>query len=266
MCPIGFVWNMVQADKNEKLADERNMKAYNMVSEAEAAVEYINEEMQKTLIKLANRKRGILSTSFSEFIEVYEVLSRIEFEESDGIRELMSANMPVESVQMLKTQVHTAGIEMSNLQLMGTLFVGNPFKGNMGGFSGLIAKDAEINADLARKRKSHAAVVESQSKAIIEALKIIKERADRILQVLTKLNRLFRLSLKEMRGIIDKNGTERRLYTRNDKEKLRVGLNLIGTIKKIIDTPLIDKEGELTKQSLEAIAVGQQYLNQLSEN
>ena len=37
------------------------------------------------------------------------------------------------------------------------------------------------------------------------------------------------------------------------------------TIKKIIDTPLIDKEGELAKETLNAIEIGNKFLSKMEE-
>ena len=51
---------------------------------------YLNfkEKTEKSLIRLANRKKGILSTSIKNFIDLYSQIMKINFKEGEGIKEL----------------------------------------------------------------------------------------------------------------------------------------------------------------------------------
>jgi hypothetical protein len=41
-------------------------------------------------------------------------------------------------------------------------------------------------------------------------------------------------------------------------------INIAGAIKTVIDTPLLDKDGNIAKESQEALEIGNQYLKAIS--
>ena len=83
---IRLINNMIKADRNNERADLINIKSFNKEEESNQLIRELEEKMSLSLDKLANRKRGILITSMKDFIEIYEKIKKIEFQESDGIR------------------------------------------------------------------------------------------------------------------------------------------------------------------------------------
>ncbi|QOR66306.1 hypothetical protein IM538_21490 [Cytobacillus suaedae] len=254
---IRFIKNMVEADKSNALAEKRNLQAFEKLSLADMQV---NEQLQKTenaLEKLTNRKKGILCTSFKNFLDLYQKIMQINFVESDGIKELSRSILALKTISSLKPELKITVKDLTTSQSMSAFFI-------KGGFSGVIAKEAEMNANYASIRNRSADVVLSQANTICVALEGIETRANKISELLARLNVPFRKSIETTSVILIENGSDRTNYSKSDKEKIMTCINLASTIKKIIDTTLIDQNGEITKESINAIQVGDDYLAKLN--
>lgn len=83
--------------------------------------------------------------------------------------------------------------------------------------------------------------------------------------VLTKLNVMFVKSIHNTEKIIDKNGVDKRNYSKADREQLATCIDLAVTIKKFIDAPIVDEEGKVTKKSEEVLMLGNTCINQVNE-
>lgn len=251
---IRMIYNMVQADKKNAQADKINIKAFEKMAEAENKKNQQEYDTKMSLEKLANRKKGILQTSMKDFLQTYEKMMKIDFQEGEGIKELSLSSLSPAQFDEIKTMTSVAGMTMTDGQAIAAFI----FKG---GISGYIHKEAEINVSVASIRRKQADVVEAQTETICIALDAIKQRADRISDLLVKLNILFRKSIETTERIINEKGKNRSHYTKDNKEYLMTCMNVASTIKTIIDSKLLDEEGEITKQSLEAIVIGENYLN-----
>ncbi|MBS5913100.1 MAG: hypothetical protein KID09_21170 [Paenibacillus macerans] len=256
---IRFVKNMMEADKLNALAEKRNGQAFEKLAAAEMKIAGQYSKTLMALEKLSNRKKGILRTSIYDFIEVYEKIMRIDFVESDGIKQLDLKTVVPANFKANGLDLYLENKELSTEQILSAFII-------KGGVSGVIAKEAELNARLASIRNSTADVVLSQADTICVALEGIETRAHKISDLLAKLNILFRKTTDTTSAIISEKGISRLNYTKLDKEKLMTCINAASTIKKILDTPLIDTKGRITEESIEAIRVGNDHLAQLSMN
>lgn len=259
-----FILDMIRADKYNAEADKINIKALNNLSNAERELYDQQSKTLKSMEKLANRKRGILLTSIDEFIQVYEKIMTINFTESDGIKQLNDANYSSVAISELRTMVVTSGYSMDTSQTISTFLVGTITGGLIGGFSNIIAKEAELNVVAAKMRKKQAAVASSQAETIKVALDAIYQRSERLAKLLAQMNLLFRKSIQNTSYIVDKNGRDRLNYSIDEKQGIRNCLNFADAVKKVLDAPLIDEEGDLTKKSIEAIQAGEEFLSQIS--
>lgn len=256
---MGFIWNMIQADKNNERADRINIKAFEKIQNAREKQEEQENRTKMALEKLANRKKGILCTTMKNFIEIYEKIMKIDFTEGEGIKELSLSTLTPTIFNDVKNMSATAiGVQMTTGQTIATYLI-------KGGISGIIAKEAEMNVSVASMRRRQSNVIESQVETTCIALDGIIQRADRISDILAKLNLLFRKSIKTTDEIIEAKGKNRLNYTKSDKECLMTCINIAGAIKKILDIKLLDENGEITKKSLEAIQIGDDYLNQIND-
>lgn len=254
---MSFILNMIKADKNEAKTEKINLKAFEKIAVSKEKLRKQEGDTENAVLKLANRKKGILITSMKDFITVYEKIKKVDFSESDGIRELAFSTISPAIFNEMKSSTSAAALPMTSGQIIATYIVR--------GVSGVILKESERNVSVAMMRKKQASVIESQAETICVALEAIQQRADRIASLLAKLNILFRKSVETIEVIVDKNGINKFNYSRQDKEHIMACVLFAKTIKDIIDSKLLDEDGEITKQSMEAIQVGEKYLQKISK-
>lgn len=260
---IGAAYSSTLDDKaRKKLA-----KAFERQYEAKELAEKKKLETDNSMLKLANRKRAILSTSIKDFIELYSKIKKINFVESDGIRELDSnlclSDSVVELEQLrLKT---THSVTMTDTDLVKSFIIATPLVGVIGAFAtAAFVKDSKRDLKAAEAQLRASRVVYSQAQTIETVLNGIIDRCNNLSDVLTKLNLLFVKTIRESNEIINEKLYDKSLYTTEDKRLLMTCMNLAAAVKGIIDVPVLEENGEITQKSYEALQTGSQYLNQIS--
>lgn len=122
--------------------------------------------------------------------------------------------------------------------------------------NGVLNSASEQNLKQASNENKIANVEYLNAENMSMALGAISTRCDKTADILAKLNVLFVKSLKESDKIIEQKGYTRKNYDVDDRKVIMTAINLADTIKKIIDTPILDTKGELTQASLEVLDVG----------
>lgn len=273
----GFIFNMIKADKNNERADNINIKALNKMEDAQRERREQEKKTMMALEKLANRKKGILSTSIKDFIDTYEKIMTVNFNGGKGIKELSFSKLTPVVLGEMKSMVSTAGLTMTTAQTVSTFLIGNVIGsaidiaigglvlgGVISGVSNVIAKEAELNVSAAQMRKKQATVVASQAETVSVALNAIFQRAERISELLAKLNIIFRKSIEVVTIIIDEKGIIASNYSDFDIDCITTCINIASAIKSILETPLINENGEITAKSMEAIEIGEEYLQKIN--
>lgn len=253
---VSTVSKMVKADKLNAQAEKINVRSFERAAEAEQKVRKQNEKTQASISKLINRKRGIYQTSIATFLELYKDLQKINFEEGEGLKELSASSLTPVAVEEMKEMTGVSRTDLTDSQVFATYI--------FTGISGLIKKDAEMNLSAAKIRSQYSSVIEKQSENICIALEAISKRSERMAEILKNLNALFSKSLKYSREIVERNKIDKTKYTLKDREAIMVCFNLAKGIKDILDVPLLDKDGEITKKSLDAIETGESFLSQIN--
>lgn len=254
---LGYgIKKMNDVDKKNESANKTTLKSLERMSKAKENLRLKQEDTHYSIIRLANRKNGILLSTIKDFVSYYEVLKKIDFIEGAGIKELKNLQLPQSNLKELQKLVLTASTKMSDRKLIGTFI--------LKGIPGLLESDADDRLREASILRKQASLIESQSETGMVALDAIKIRADKITEILTNLNKLFMKSLNVMKKMILEKEANKSLYTDDDKKQIMVTVNFALTIKKIIDSKLIDEEGEITKQSLEALSKGEEYLEKIN--
>lgn len=77
----------------------------------------------------------------------------------------------------------------------------------------------------------------------------IRRRASMFNRFLISLNSTFEPLIYEMTKIIESRGTDFSKYSENEKKVVAEAMAMAGAIKSILDTPLLDDEGNLTSES-----------------
>ncbi len=255
------VHDMRESDRLNEQAEKKNLKSFSRIAEAQIAQREAEETMNSAVLRLTNRKRAVLSSSMKDFLKVYEKLVKINFVESDGIREL--DNFTPAIAEDLHTQISAVQNMPQTPVITKNVVVGWLIGGIFGAVTSSIVDDSKKNLDLARMQSRQADVIAQQAKGIGLAYQAITERASAMTDVLTKLNILFIKGIQYTDSLIEERGRDKRNYTLEDRKSLAACINLAGVVKSILDTPIIDTEGEITKKSLETIQLGEHCLQEI---
>lgn len=250
------VYDMWQSDKYEKKARNINYEAFSIV---ESAARKSREEYAKTtqtLLKLANRKKGIMNGSLPKFLDVYQKIIRINFQEVDSSAQDRALVLRENSLRGIDQMISVSGVSMSDKEIVGTFL----FSWEYGGLSGAVKKEAKINLDLAYTRSDEADVIARQYETAQIALKGIGDKAESFLKLLAQMNLLFLKSIQHTDKIIDSNGFDRQNYSTDDKKALMSCINFAQAIKDILEAPLFEADGKVSRQANRALAVGDEYI------
>jgi hypothetical protein len=135
----------------------------------------------------------------------------------------------------------------------------------VGALAASITDDAQRNLDAARIHSKQADAAVMVEKTVSLSYQAITERANRMTDVLTRLNILFTKSIKYTNEIIDRNGLDKNNYSSEERKSLGTCINLAGTVKTILDVPIIDENNELTEKSMIAVLMGEQSLLEIGQ-
>lgn len=91
----------------------------------------------------------------------------------------------------------------------------------------------------------------------------IMARASQLSGVLKILNGFFKNGIAHMCDIIDSCGLDYNMYSGDQKKSIYACVQLALTVKAIIDTTLLNEDGELEQKSLDSLLRGQEYIAQL---
>jgi transmembrane protein len=132
----------------------------------------------------------------------------------------------------------------------GTMVLGGLVAGPAFAIMGLIvgakaskAKD-EAYSNLAQARKYSEGM-----DAAVDLCRAIAKRADTFRELLSKLERYFDMSIKQMQEAIGEHGNDFRSFSQQQKESVAASASLAKAIKSVLDTPILSKDGNLTSQS-----------------
>lgn len=79
----------------------------------------------------------------------------------------------------------------------------------------------------------------------------ISKRSRMFISLLNELDERFKLSINAMQDVISNYGTDYRKYPDEGKATIAAAASLAGTIKAVIDTPILTEDGKLTIESLD---------------
>lgn len=241
--------------KLDEKALQKYGKAFDKAQSAQNKVLYKAEYTDKRLVNVANKKKAILQVSIPRFVEVYKVIQTIH-------------RSKAKDIQVFKIEdVNSLGFisSMSIASLQGftdkQLICGIMTKG----ITGMMVKESEQKLSAAKNTFNYSTVYESQAESIIAVYDAIIERADRIADLLIKMNILFLKSIDEAERTIAKNGTNVYAYNDYDMGVLANSLNMAMAVKDLIDIPVITEEGKLAEEGFKLLQKGQDYLDKLND-
>ena len=251
---IGTVLQQVNKSMRiDEQAQKKNGKAFTRSAEAQKRLVLCEKETFNKLEINAKRKNGLLMCHLKMFQEQYRIIRQIQFKKGKGIEEL-------EKIDEIQNKLHqylvipavSSGKVMTSPQLLISVA--------LRGIGGQMIKDSEMNLKLASLNLSQANAISAQADSICIVLERIARHADLITQLLEKLGMLYMKSIKHVKSIVEANGMDSENYSDLDIDAINTSLILTKLIYRIINTPMIDKEGKIEKESQKIIDEGNQLL------
>lgn len=119
---------------------------------------------------------------------------------------------------------------------------------------------AEKNLDNALSNLSKVQEAEAEVNVLVTACQGVTKRSDMFCQVLNTLEAIFYLQLIKLSRIIHLEGKDFKKYKKGTREELGKIVATAQAIKAILDTPLLDDKGALTKKSESVLAATNKFI------
>lgn len=268
-------------------AKEKNEKAQNIVKQsqekyekAKKTLEKKQEEVNVSFIELMQNKKIILESVMQRFAESYNKIKNFNLKESSGIQEIDKMEFGVSELKQLTklSQVYKEAensIDDSNIAVALGAAAGPAIAGTfMGG--GLLAATftsplAVVGAPLflfsafkadekADENLEKAETYDKENKVVIQKMKMSTKLCKAIVNkvklydsLLGNLQTLFIEYEKKMTKVINKaekkGGISQANFSDQDLSLFAATRNIAKAVKMVIDTPIIDKDWNLTPES-----------------
>lgn len=270
-----------QTDKYEKSARNANYEAFSMVEAAARKLRSQHEKLESTLVKLANRKKAVMSGSLPKFVAVHEKIIQINFEQRPAI-DVKSLALRAQDLSLINQMVSVSGLQMSDKEIVGTFLFSAEYGGLAGGLggiliggpaavlgavftglSGAIKKDAKINLDIAYTRNDEAEVIAHNTDTARIAVEGINDKANSLLKLLTQMNALLLKSIQHTGTIIDRNGFDAARYSDSDIDDIMNCCNFAKAVSDVLKAPLFDSNGKLINQIDKTLSTGNEYIKKM---
>lgn len=108
---------------------------------------------------------------------------------------------------------------------------------------------ASKNLEAANAKWAKAKEFEEEMKTVANLCNGIRRRSAMFNRFLIRLQTIFDSLVYRMTEIIKERGTDFRNFTDEEKKIFASAMSLAGAIKTVLDTPILDDDGNLTKES-----------------
>lgn len=315
----------VNATMNSREAKGVNKKASELVYNSELKLNFKRKKTNRSIEKLGEQKIVILSSSIKDFIDNFQLLKNVEFDNKTvGIEELKNIGVSKDLLKDLETESFKAaeiasgglaslgtGVAAAYGAYAGTMALGTASTGAaISGLSGVAATNATLawlgggalgvgghgmvggtlvlggivagpalavgglfmsvqstkKLNAAKENLEEAKVIGAQMRVAQEVLTSIDKRSDQLNKLLKRSNLDFENSIVIMKNIILTKGTNWANFDENNKQDIHKAFLLAQLIKGVIDTPLLDEDGEITKKSAEVLVSGKLALEKINSH
>lgn len=196
----GFAASIPGLEKAERL-DERALKklarAYERRELAAELVKNKEQELETALRKVMNRKMGVLTTSIKDFVEVYNQILRINFNDTSERFKMTNALVPVEDVSVYQSLAFTSWAGLSDKEAATALIFGV-----FGGIGMGAAKEAERNLSNANRQLRAANSIYEQAENIATSFDLMINECHAVADIVAKLNVFLFAVLKRLSALL----------------------------------------------------------------
>ena len=254
-----FASAMYTANKASEM-DEKALQKYAAAFEKnEEAALYVKEKAEytdKRLINVAKKKKAIINYTLPQFMEVYGQIQKLEISKSDQTSVAFYHQIQ-EGTRDIAIDTVLVKKNFTDKELVCGWLVH--------GLNKMMIEDSERYLSAARSQMRAANVVKEQSLSIGEVYDAIVARADRIADLLVKMNPLFIRSVQETKRVIEKNGTDINNYSTMEKGVLMNCINIASAVSDIINVPVVDEQGKISEQAEAMVKIGESKIKELEQ-
>lgn len=111
---------------------------------------------------------------------------------------------------------------------------------------------ADKNLDIAKSKRAKAEKAEAEMKLAGDACRAIGKRADMFSHLISEIDPIFKSLIGKMEAVVKEKGRDYRAYGEEEKKIIAMALATAGAVKAVLDTPILNKAGAVTEESLTA--------------
>lgn len=247
----------VKAVNDNSNADKITKISNKEIDDAKKQLNVYRGQVEKSLENLGLEKVFILSQHVMEFFETFDKIKNMELSDSEGLEELKKLHIDKASFKELKDMgniaVGLAGGAAGGLGMAG----GTAVLGGLVAGPALMVMGFVVGAQ-ADKKVQYALANKAEADKIVESLELasdkcraIRRRTNMYYNLLAHLDSYFLPLIWEMEDVTKNEGFDYSMYKPESKKIIASALSSAGSIKVVLDTPILSKDGELTDKSAE---------------
>ena len=247
----------VGSDKLE--AKVTNEQANSILTDAKHNFDFRESACSEALSALGSKKVFVLGTSIANFITTVEKLTNVELQNTVDLNELGRFRINQNSIIELKEMKD----KISTLIVGGSLSVmGGGLLALGAGLGSIVAGGAAVGLGnivmlaKAKSQKNKAYANLAEAKRAAEELNNaglvcdgIRRRSNMFYNLLVRLDSLFTPLVIQTASAIQEHKGNYQCFSVSQKHTVAATFALAGTIKAVLDTPILSKNGELTEES-----------------
>ena len=281
----------LDAKKDMNKAKSINEDAQKIANDTENKIDMARESTNEEIMSLGEAKIEILSGSLNDFVESFSRLKNVELSDSVGMEELRGFNLNSQDFIDIKDasfhakelasgtagsltagtlaavgaynateiiSVASTGAEVKNVTLASLDYA--ILSPPVIIFELVLVSEAQMKLIYSHANMDQAKMFQEQGENICSALNAIQDRATQIKNLLDELNYRMARVVSDIDNIIYDFGTDFRKFNRSAKETVGIAVQIAKTIKIVIDTPLLNEDGELNDYDTYNLVEDTQYL------
>ena len=259
--PLLFIPALVGAkvgsDKLE--AKVTNEQANSILTDAKHNFEFRESACSEALSALGSKKAYVLKTSIANFITSVEKMKNVELQNAVDLNELerfrINQNSIIELKEM-KDKISTLIVGGSLSAMGGGLLAIGAGLGSIVAGSAAFGLGNIVMLAKAKSQKNKAYTNLAEAKRVAEELNNaglvcdgIRRRSNMFYNLLVRLDSLFTPLVIQTASAIQEHKGNYQCFSLSQKHTVAATFALAGTIKAVLDTPILSKNGELTEES-----------------
>ncbi|MBQ7196072.1 MAG: hypothetical protein IJS40_01540 [Synergistaceae bacterium] len=270
---LGAAGHSVAKETNEKAQRIAN-EAQEIYDDAKQSLEIAQSCAEESLNEFAETKKNVLQNSMTRFLLSFERVKHIQLGDTPGLEEIKKFSIKPADILQLQHMADiqdnfgsgtvgvAAGMGLATLGGAGLLsFTGlSAIAGPVMLFTAFSASTkADENLEKAQQMYSQAKSAVSKMRTSETLCNAIQERSEMFDKLLQDCNEYFAMATAKLEDIIFKRvgffgamssaPIPAEKFTEKDKDVMAVAFSLAGTVKAVIDTPILSKNGNLDKDS-----------------